>query len=118
MITAIAGLETGVITPTEKINDIGVYKKAHEPACWIWNSYGMSHGWLNVTEAITHSCNYFFYEVGYRLGDKSGSYSSKEGLKYLEKYTTQLGLNKQSGIELDESSPQVSDETSVRSAIG
>lgn len=26
----------------------------------------MSHGWLNVTEAITHSCNYFFYEVGYR----------------------------------------------------
>ena len=66
MITAIAGLETGVITPTEKINDIGVYKKAHEPACWIWNSYGMSHGWLNVTEAITHSCNYFFYEVGYR----------------------------------------------------
>lgn len=58
-----------------------------------------------------------FYEVGYRLGDKSGSYSSKEGLKYLEKYATQLGLNKQSGIELDESSPQVSDETSVRSAI-
>lgn len=36
----------------------------------------------------------------------------------MEKYATQLGLNKQSGIELDESSPQVSDETSVRSAIG
>ena len=66
-----------------------------------------------MSTAIEASCNYFFYEVGYRLGDKSGSYSSKEGLKYLEKYATQLGLNKQSGIELDESSPQVSDETSV-----
>ena len=75
------------------------------------------HSLLAVS--YTHlSCNYFFYEVGYRLGNKSGSYSSKEGLKYLEKYATDLGLNKKSGIELDESSPQVSDETSVRSAIG
>ena len=52
------------------------------------------------------------------MGNKSGTYSSKEGLKSLEKYATELGLNKKSGIELDEASPQVSDETSVRSAIG
>lgn len=89
MITAIAGLETGVITPTEKINDIGVYKKAHEPACWIWNSYGMSHGWLNVTEAITHSCNYFFYEVGYRAT-----------INNIAKYAKYYGLGEKTNVEL------------------
>lgn len=89
MITAIAGLETGVITPTEKINDIGVYKKAHEPACWIWNSYGMSHGWLNVTEAITHSCNYFFYEVGYRAT-----------IDNIVKYAKYYGLGEKTNVEL------------------
>lgn len=89
MITAIAGLETGVITSTEKINDIGVYKKAHEPACWIWNSYGMSHGWLNVTEAITHSCNYFFYEVGYRAT-----------IDNIAKYAKYYGLGEKTNVEL------------------
>lgn len=89
MITAIAGLETGVITPTEKINDIGVYKKAHEPVCWIWNSYGMSHGWLNVTEAITHSCNYFFYEVGYRAT-----------IDNIAKYAKYYGLGEKTNVEL------------------
>ena len=89
MITAIAGLETGVITPTEKINDIGVYKKAHEPACWIWNSYGMSHGWLNVTEAIIHSCNYFFYEVGYRAT-----------IDNIAKYAKYYGLGERTNVEL------------------
>lgn len=89
MITAIAGLETGVIAPTEKINDIGVYKKAHEPACWIWNSYGMSHGWLNVTEAITHSCNYFFYEVGYRAT-----------IDNIAKYAKYYGLGEKTNVEL------------------
>ena len=89
MITAIAGLETGVITPTEKINDIGVYKKAHEPACWIWNSYGMSHGWLNVTEAIIHSCNYFFYEVGYRAT-----------IDNIAKYAKYYGLGEKTNVEL------------------
>ena len=89
MITAIAGLETGAITPAEKINDVGVYKKAHEPACWIWNSYGMTHGWLNVTDAIIHSCNYFFYEVGYRVT-----------IDNIAKYAKYYGLGQKTNVEL------------------
>ena len=89
MITAIAGLETGAITPTEKLNDVGVYKKAHEPACWIWNSYGMTHGWLNVTDAIIHSCNYFFYEVGYRVT-----------IDNIAKYAKYYGLGQKTNVEL------------------
>ena len=114
--SALAGLNEKAITTSTVINCTGLYDKITPPAkCW---KYPDRHGPRTVSTAIEASCNYFFYEVGYRLGDKSGSYSSKEGLKYLEKYATALGLNKKSGIELDESSPQVSDETSVRSAIG
>lgn len=89
MVTAIAGLETGAITPTEKINDVGIYRRAHEPACWIWNSYGMGHGYLNVSEAIKHSCNYFFYEVGYRTT-----------IDNIAKYADYFGLARKTNIEL------------------
>ena len=36
----------------------------------------------------------------------------------MKKYATKVGLNKKSGIELSEMAPHISDETSVRSAIG
>ncbi len=89
MITAIAGLESGAITPTEKINDTGVYPKAHKPVCWYWSSYHSGHGYLNVSDAIKHSCNYFFYETGYRMG-----------IDTLSKYASYFGLGKKTGIEL------------------
>lgn len=91
MATAIAGLETGAITIKEKINDVGIYRyySDYQPKCWIYNSYGRGHGYLNVTDAIVHSCNYFFYEVGNRVG-----------IENLEKYTKALGLGKKTGIEL------------------
>lgn len=89
MITAIAGLENGSITPSEKINDIGVYPRGHHPVCWYYTSFHSGHGLLNVSDAIKHSCNYFFYEVGYRIGiDKLSSYASY------------FGLGKKTGIEL------------------
>ena len=91
MVTAIAGLETGAITTTEKINDVGIYRFSsdYNPKCWIYQSYGRGHGYLNVTGAIIHSCNYFFYEVGNRVG-----------IDNLAKYTKALGLGKKTGVEL------------------
>lgn len=90
MATAIAGLETGAITPTEKINDTGVYKKYNsEWKCWIYSSYGYGHGRFNVSQAIQHSCNYFFYEVGDRIG-----------IDTLAKYSYYLGLGHKTGVEL------------------
>lgn len=87
MVTAITGLETGAITIKEKINDVGIYKFSsdYNPKCW----YIRGHGYLNVTDAIVHSCNYFFYEVG-----------NRSGIQNLAKYTKALGLGKKTGIEL------------------
>ena len=91
MITAIAGLETGAITTKEKINDTGVYKKYddYQPKCWYYTSYHRGHGYLNVTQALQHSCNYFFYETGDRMG-----------IEAITKYALHFGLGKKTGIEL------------------
>jgi penicillin-binding protein 2 len=62
MVTAIAGLEEGVINTNTYINDTGVYPHAHRPVCWYYTEYGRGHGNLNVSQAIKHSCNYFFYD--------------------------------------------------------
>lgn len=87
MVTAVAGLETGAIGKTTKINDTGryTYYRDFQPRCW--KSGG--HGYLNVTSAIQHSCNYFFYETGRRIG-----------IDNLATYTKHFGLGKKTGIEL------------------
>lgn len=132
-LVAVAGLTEGVINTDSYITCHGVYEKIKpSPKCWI---YPQAHGTLNVEGGIEHSCNSFFYEVGYRLGLKDGGlsqvasdnnegsasnsyYSSDLGLDKLKKYAQAFGLNETSGLEIDESSPQISDEDSVRSAIG
>ena len=87
MITGIAGLETGAITKDEKIHTEGIYQRWHKPHCWIWDDYRMTHGNINVSEAIKHSCNCFFYEVGYRMG-----------IDALERYARYFGLGEKTGI--------------------
>ena len=91
MVTALAGLESGVISTTEKINDTGVYTryKDYQPVCWYYTTYHRGHGYLNVSGAIQHSCNYFFYEVGNRMG-----------IDVLDKYARYFGLGSKTGIEL------------------
>ena len=72
-----------------------------------------------MVDAIKVSCNYYFYEVGFRLGGgRSTGYSSDKALSLLAKYATQFGLNANSGIELSESDPQLSTKDGIRSSIG
>ena len=113
---AIAGLNEGYISSGTTINCTGIFNRITPAArCWIYPS---SHGVENVSQAITDSCNVFFYTVGYQMGMSGGSMNEKQGLEIISKYATLLGLNKKSGIELSETDPQVSDEQLVRTAIG
>lgn len=90
MITAIAGLQEGVVTTSERITDTGVYRKYNkEWKCWYFTDYRKGHGALNISDAIKHSCNYFFYETGDRLG-----------IDRLAKYAKYFGLGTKTGIEL------------------
>ena len=87
MVTAIAGLESGAIDLNTKINDTGkyTYYRDYQPVCWKRGG----HGWLNVTQAIEASCNYFFYETGRRTG-----------IDRLAQVASAFGLGQKSGIEL------------------
>lgn len=93
MVTAVGGLEEGVITPTTKILDTGkyLYYQDYQPQCWIYRQYHRTHGLQNVTQAITNSCNVFFYDVGRRLG-----------IAKLGEYAHLFGLGDPTGIELPE----------------
>ena len=95
-VTAIAGLEEGIITPTTRIRDTGAYTYYTNdmrlaPKCWIYRQYGSTHGLLNVTQAIEVSCNVFFYDVGRRVG-----------ISKLNEYAHKFGLGEYTGIEIYE----------------
>lgn len=118
IVSAVAGMEEGVIGVNEKIGCYGPFEKiTPSPRCWIMSNGG-NHGLLDVSGAIENSCNSFFYEIGYRLGSINGIYDSKRGLEKLAEYADMFGLSETSGIEIAESEPELSNIDSVRSAIG
>ena len=128
-LVSIAGLTEGLIDTGTYFNCTGEYDKVEPPPrCWI---YPNAHGSLAVEGAIQNSCNCFFYEVGYQMSiERSGpdedgdgkadnvTFSSDHGTDTLAKYAKAFGLGETSGLEIPESDPQISDETSVLSAIG
>ena len=96
MLTAVAALSEGEITTSERIECTGIYRHYSDvnsqPHCWIWDSVRGVHGRDNVTQAITDSCNIFFYEAGLRTG-----------IANLRKYAAKFGLGEYTGIEIAES---------------
>ena len=109
MITAIAGLETGVIIPDTQIRDKGVFKDAGTPYanCLIYSLNGSTHGYVDVSHALEVSCNYFFYEVGYQLGNDTENPRSLKGITILDEYYDAFGLNSPTGVEIGESAPSM-----------
>ncbi len=119
MCTAIAGLDLGYIDEYTTVYDDYAYpyvNSVDHPTCWST----VSHGVVNVVTALEHSCNYFFYDVGYRLSDPTADHEFDDdvGLKKLADYAERLGLSTQTGIEIGEGTPKASDQDAVRSAIG
>lgn len=93
-LTAVAALEEGKIGPTERLHTKGkwIYPGTNDgPSCWLTRAGGGTHGDINVSQAITVSCNYFFAEMGYRLG-----------MDKLNEYLRAFGLGEHTGIELYE----------------
>ena len=88
-ITAIAALETGIITPKTTIYDKDIFTEAGKPyaQCWIHGS----HGNVDVEESLEVSCNYFYYDISHRMG-----------IEILNKYMEDFGLNERSGVEIYE----------------
>ena len=117
VISAVTGMEEGVISPSTHIYDHTVFSDIDHPAkCWST----VSHGDLTVSDAIEVSCNYFFYKVGYMLSGKtsSGNINYPRGIKRLKKYADKFGLTDKSGVEIPEIAPHFATTDAVRAAIG
>jgi len=86
IVTAIAGLEEGVITPDTKVNcKGGLQYGGRFFGCWRKGG----HGVVSLHRAIVESCDTYFYEVGRRLG-----------VDRIHNYAIRLGLGKETGIGL------------------
>lgn len=97
MITAVTGLENGVISTSTTITDEFYYTKAGNPPA----KCTARHGSPTVVEALGKSCNYFFYETAYRLGNtKSGN--MRDGIDKLTEYMVYFGLGSATGVEISE----------------
>lgn len=88
-LTAVAALEKGIITPTQEIYSPSRWVYPNDPTHSGANCAGGNHGLINVTEAITKSCNYFFAEMGYRMG-----------MDTFREYLQAFGLGEHTGIEI------------------
>ena len=105
MTTLIAALENGYLQHDETIVDEGIFLKYKDdyftPTCLVWSSYrqyhrGATETGINGAEALEVSCNYFFYELGDRMGQTTA------GKQALDDTAKALGLGEPTGIELSE----------------
>lgn len=95
MVTGTAALASQVLGPYELISDGGkfiLYDKTNPPKCWIAEGFISKHKDQTIVEGISHSCNYFFYEITSRLFEA--------GDEQLYKYAALYGLTTLTGIEL------------------
>ena len=91
MLTTIAALEEGVVTDKTVIVDEGVYEYYDQKFnCWIYTETQTTHGPMDAANALKNSCNYYYYEVGKRLG-----------VEKLEEYGRRMNLGEKTGIELE-----------------
>ena len=87
-LSTVAALESGVTTPNEYVYDTGhwIYPGTNMgPHCWKRSG----HGRVNARRAIEVSCNYYYAEMGYRMG-----------LDTLNAYAAAFGLGSHTGIEI------------------
>ena len=93
MVTTIAGIDTGVITPDTQIVDQGIYTRfadsGYYPRCLLWTSQERTHGAIDVKQALAVSCNYYFYEVGWLAG-----------MDAIDRVATAFGLGEYTGVEI------------------
>ncbi|MCD6080619.1 MAG: penicillin-binding protein 2 [Candidatus Omnitrophica bacterium] len=86
LVTATAGLESGALSSTTRFKCPGYFEfGGRRYRCWKKEG----HGWQNMGEAITHSCNVYFYQAGLKVGWKN-----------IISYARIYGLGNRTGIDL------------------
>jgi len=93
IVTAIAGLESGIITPDTQLTCTGTYPYGNRDfRCWKEGG----HGTLSLHRAIVESCDIYFYQVGLKVG-----------VDRIAHYASELGLGRPTGIHLPHEKPGI-----------
>ena len=95
LVTALAGLERGLISPRDTLEDTGSISIGNPPRVFR-NALGRSHGRVDVARALAVSSDVFFYRLGQRFWEGRGNY----GRAAIQDVARELGLGKPTGIEL------------------
>jgi penicillin-binding protein 2 len=89
-ITAVAALESGVVTKYSTFFCNGAFKKDKQTfKCW---SYPVGHGNVNMETAIMESCDVYFYNLGFIFNGRHGT--------ELEDWASRLGFGKKTGVDI------------------
>ena len=86
MVVALAALEKGVITPSQKIYCMG-HTELGNSRFHCWKRGG--HGKMNMVQAHMHSCDVYFYEIAKRVG-----------INRIHAMAQRLGVGTKTGLDL------------------
>ena len=89
IVTAIAGLQTGVLTPEMPFSCRGYLSNPDEHRCLIYRLDGRGHDSVNLRSAMAQSCNVYFFDAARRIG-----------IGPLVQWTDRLGFGQETGIDL------------------
>lgn len=88
----VAGIDSGTVTAATEINDVGRYQiPGYAPACLYYSNHGVGHGYLNGSDALKVSCNYYFYWLADHMD-----------IADIDATAAALGLGEKTGVELYE----------------
>jgi penicillin-binding protein 2 len=66
--TALAGMDTGVIVPSERFECQGYLRTPEEHRCLTYRLFGHGHGPVTLSSALAQSCNVYFFDAAARMG--------------------------------------------------
>lgn len=94
MVSSLGALLDGKLYTNETINDGGRFMlvttvESQAPKCWVSESQRYTHQNQTIIDGLQNSCNYFFYTLGYRLGETR-----------LYQYASEFGLTSKTGLDL------------------
>ena len=94
MVSSLGALMEGELYTNETIDDGGRFLlvtsvEEQAPKCWVSEGQRYTHQNQTIIQGLSNSCNYFFYTLGWRLGETR-----------MYQYASEFGLTSKTGVDL------------------
>ena len=89
VVTAIAGLEQGTLSPEQTFHCQGYWHDPRYDRCYIYRQSGQGHGDMTLPMALSQSCNVYFFDAVERVGPQP-----------IETWARRLGFGSPTGIDI------------------